>query len=96
MACCALPSYDPQTKQIQNGVSCVGCHIAFYNKLIGLTLASGAEDPDMVYSRDSFLTHFASCGHAQLLWKASNCGTIQPPEWPSSCIAGGYFRRREG
>ncbi|EKG19136.1 hypothetical protein MPH_03658 [Macrophomina phaseolina MS6] len=95
MVCCALPSYNPRTKRIQNGVSCAGCQVAVEDGID----PSGADwlfdFRDMVYSIDGFLKHFEWCEQAQHLWTSSACGTIEPAKYPHSCRSGGYFNRRQ-
>ncbi|KAH7054336.1 hypothetical protein B0J12DRAFT_450411 [Macrophomina phaseolina] len=95
MVCCALPSYNPRTKRIQNGVSCAGCQVAVEDGID----PSGADwlfdFRDMVYSIDGFLKHFEWCEQAQHLWTSSTCGTIEPAKYPHSCRIGGYFNRRQ-
>ncbi|KAF2708728.1 hypothetical protein K504DRAFT_467964 [Pleomassaria siparia CBS 279.74] len=95
MACCALPSFDLQTGQAQNGVSCAGCQVALEESVITFTGAWAGEIRDAVYSHDGFLEHFTRCEQAQLLWTGSNCGTRPPPKLPYSCQKGGFFKRRE-
>ncbi|KAF2789271.1 hypothetical protein K505DRAFT_96613 [Melanomma pulvis-pyrius CBS 109.77] len=95
MACCAIPSYNPQTHQIENGISCAGCQLALQD---GISTGMGewaCDVRDMVYSRDGFLKHFVWCEQAQVLWLGSNNGTVEPPKLPYSCKKGGYFTPRE-
>lgn len=94
-ACCAFPSYNSQTDQIENGVSCAGCQLAVEEGILTHTGAWAGEIRDMVYSRDGFLKHFVRCKQAQVLWLESEHGTIEPPKWPSMCKNGGYFEDKE-
>ena len=92
MACCALPSYDLQTNQIEIGISCSGCQLALQN---GISIEAGDWDwyvCDKVYSRKGYLEHFAWCEQAQALWLESNNGTIEPSRLPERCKNGGYLR----
>ncbi|KAL6709609.1 hypothetical protein ACN47E_001037 [Coniothyrium glycines] len=95
MACCALPSFNLQTRQVENGVSCAGCQVAVEEGIITFTGAWAGEVRDVVYSRDEFLQHFTRCEQAQVLWISSHGGTRLPPKMPFSCRKGGYFKRRE-
>jgi hypothetical protein len=95
MACCALPSYNLQTKRIENGISCAGCQLGSVN---GMSSEAGVGDcvaRDKVYSRADFLRHFEWCEQAQALWLESQNGTIEPPSLPSRCKKGGYFKPRK-
>lgn len=92
MACCAMPSFDPQTGQIQNGVSCAGCQLALEDDIIRSKGPWACEVRDAVYSHDDFLQHFTRCEQAQLLWTSSKGGTIKPPKLPQSCQDGGFFK----
>jgi hypothetical protein len=94
MACCAIPSYNPQTGQVEIGVSCAGCQVAVEDSIITHTGAWACEMRDKVYSRIEFLKHIEWCEQAQLLWLGSNRGTIESPKWPYSCKKGGFFKHR--
>jgi hypothetical protein len=90
VACCALPSYNPQTRQFENGLSCAGCQHA---SEADVGVYSEDRFCDTVYSRDGFLQHFVWCGEAQDLWLESDNGTIKPPNLSDICKNGGYFKR---
>lgn len=95
MACCALPSYDPQTKRIETGISCAGCQLALQDDIITGTKDWCYDVRDKVCSRSGFLSHFEWCEQAQALWLESKNGTIEPPRLPQSCKTGGHFKPRE-
>jgi hypothetical protein len=95
MACCALPSYNPQTRQIENGVSCAGCQLALEDGISTGTGNCAYDIRDMVYSHDGFLQHFAWCEQAQALWLESNDGTVEPRRLPYRCKRGGHFVPRD-
>lgn len=70
--CCAIPSYNPKSKQIQNGLSCKGCQIAVRDGIV----PSNLNDPDsnadrIVYGRNQILRHFVHCKQAQILWSTA-------------------------
>ncbi|KAH7128834.1 hypothetical protein B0J11DRAFT_525926 [Dendryphion nanum] len=95
MACCALPSYNLQTNQIESGISCAGCQLALQDGISTGTGDWASDVRDMVYSRSGFLEHFVWCEQAQVLWLDSNDGTVEPSKLPYSCKKGGYFKLRE-
>ncbi|KAI1129274.1 hypothetical protein F5Y10DRAFT_238596 [Nemania abortiva] len=72
MGSCALPYYDRRTGEVEHGMSCAGCQIAYEKRVIGLW----GEDwiftfRDKIYAKDDFLEHFRLCRQAQLLWDSS-------------------------
>ncbi|KAF2274627.1 uncharacterized protein EI97DRAFT_95024 [Westerdykella ornata] len=89
MACCALPTYDPQSLQVEYGVSCAGCQLALECDII--TGELGADVRDMVYSREGFLKHFIWCEKAQLLWTESVNGAVEPKSMPAVCKEGSHL-----
>jgi hypothetical protein len=95
MACCALPSFNCQTGQAENGVSCAGCQVAVEESTTAYTMTWPGDMRDMIYSNEGFLRHFTRCEHAQLLWSSSNVGTRLPPKLPYSYRTGGFFNRRD-
>lgn len=95
MACCALKSYDPRTKRIQNGVSCAGCQVALEDGIVADGMRWEFDVRNMVYSKDRFLKHFEWCEEAQILWVSSKNGTVEPAKYPNSCRKGGFFKPRE-
>ncbi|KAF1919776.1 hypothetical protein BDU57DRAFT_593533 [Ampelomyces quisqualis] len=60
MACCALPSYNFRTNQIEHGISCSGCQLALQDGISTGTGDGAGDVRDMVYSRRGFLEHFFS------------------------------------
>lgn len=94
MGSCALPYYDKQTGRVEHGISCAGCQLAIEKDIISTGGTKwGYEARDKVYAQDGFLDHFRWCGQAQLLWRSSDKGKMEPPELPVSARTGGYFRR---
>ncbi len=92
MACCALPSYNLRTNQIENGISCAGCELALQAEFIAGPWAKDVRD--IVYSRSGFLEHFVWCEQAQALWLDSNGGTVEPSRLPDMCKKDGFFPPR--
>ncbi|KAJ4360980.1 uncharacterized protein N0V89_001549 [Didymosphaeria variabile] len=94
MACCALPSYNPRTNEVEREVSCAGCQK--YKERSGGRREEPWAGParDRVYSHTGFLAHFTWCEHAQSLWKDSNGGTITPSRLPYLCKMGGFLTPR--
>jgi hypothetical protein len=95
MACCALPSYNLQTNQVENGISCASCQLALQDGISTGTGEWACDVRDMVYSRSGFLEHFVWFEQAQALWLESNNETVEPLRLLHSCKTGGYFRSRE-
>lgn len=93
--CCALPSYNPRTKRIQNGVSCAGCQLALETNTYPSESNWIFDIRDRVYSTDEFLKHFEWCEQAQHLWTSSALGTSEPASYPKFCRKGGFFGCRE-
>ncbi|KAK4237893.1 hypothetical protein C8A03DRAFT_34137 [Achaetomium macrosporum] len=94
MGSCALPYYDKRTGQVEQGVCCAGCQLAFEKGIIGARTEKWASEArDKVYSRAGFLEHFKWCEQAQLLWRTSEEGTRLPAELPVSAWMGGHFLR---
>ncbi|WEW57335.1 hypothetical protein PRK78_002800 [Emydomyces testavorans] len=81
MTCTSLPWYDPATNQIDRGVSCLGCHVAFvraeWRKKRHAIVRRG-----LLRSRNGFLKHFQRCPEAQRCWLSSENGTT-PVELPA-------------
>lgn len=94
MACCSLPTYDPSQCQIETGISCAGCQLAYEDGISVDGGEWGGDAADMVYSRSGFLKHFVRCEQAQKLWISSRDGTIEPSKMPHMCKIGGYFNPR--
>lgn len=96
-ACCALPSYNTQTRQIETGVSCSGCQSALEDCLstaINWDSNWAYNAREMVYSNSGFLEHFSWCRKAQDLWLESNDGKVEPPGLPNFCKKGGFCLSR--
>ncbi|EME42633.1 hypothetical protein DOTSEDRAFT_112459, partial [Dothistroma septosporum NZE10] len=92
MSCCAFPSYDTLTRDVERGISCSGCQLISENQ-------DGLREDlvflrDKVYSKASFLKHYEECEGAQRLWNSSDDGKVQPAELPAWCKIGGYFSSR--
>ena len=92
MACCAVQTYDLGTRDVQSGVCCAGCQLA-------VEMAGGSDNRlwelrDLVYSYEGLLQHLEICKPAQLIWKASENGTRDPPNMPHFCETGGWFSLR--
>ncbi|KAH7377711.1 hypothetical protein BKA66DRAFT_467671 [Pyrenochaeta sp. MPI-SDFR-AT-0127] len=85
MASCALPSYNLQTKQVENGISCAGCQLALQDDISARTEYWAFQVRYKVYSRCGFLKHFVWCEKAQNLWLESKNGTVEPPRLPYRC-----------
>nr|POE87057.1 hypothetical protein CFP56_76162 [Quercus suber] len=92
-ACCAFPSYNPNTARVQHGVSCAGCQLAL--EIDVNMVHNHVRLRDSVYSEGLYLQHFATCEQAQFLWESSQHGDIEPKELPSACKNGGYFPPRD-
>ncbi|KAH7227614.1 hypothetical protein BKA60DRAFT_123933 [Fusarium oxysporum] len=96
MGSCALPYYDKVSGNVEHGMSCAGCQLAFEKDIIGAKGEKWAfEARDKVYARDGFLEHFRWCEQAQLLWKSSCEGKSRPAELPEAARRGGYFNKRD-
>lgn len=78
-AATTLPFLDRATGQVESGVSCKGCQIAFEGDYSDHHL----ELRDRFYSKSGFLEHFDECEAAQKLWASSQQGTapVQEPQW---------------
>ncbi|EAQ89017.1 hypothetical protein CHGG_05636 [Chaetomium globosum CBS 148.51] len=78
-AATSLPYLDRMTGEVQSGVSCKGCQLAFE----GDFLDDHLELRDRFYSRQGFMDHFEECVPAQKLWGSSQEGTApaQEPMW---------------
>jgi hypothetical protein len=65
--------------QVQRGVSCKGCQVAFERDFSDEHL----EMRDRFYSREEFLEHFEECEMAQKLWAAAERGdgAVEGPRW---------------
>lgn len=88
MVSTALPLLDPATGQVQHGLSCKGCYIAFAARDNG---TKGRNEPhDRVYSRQGYLDHFPLCHESIKLWEASKAGTVAVSE-PEFTRRGGYL-----
>lgn len=68
MASTAFPWYDPETAEVERGVSCKGCQIRVEN------WDGNYEDRDLVFSAAGFLNHLKHCAQAQNLWAESQDG----------------------
>jgi hypothetical protein len=70
---CHLPSYNPNTQEVQNGVSCAGCRYVEQNdkELRRCVSLKKVYSLDIIYSHEEFLEHFVWCKKAQALWSAS-------------------------
>jgi hypothetical protein len=95
MACCALPSYNLQTKRIETGISCAGCQLGSAGVQSQALGVGDCIARDRVYSQKDFLKHFEWCEQAQNLWRESKHGTIEPPTFPDKCKKGGWFKPRD-
>lgn len=91
LACSALPSYDPHTNQVENGLSCAGCQLFVQEIVSRLHQRWARKVRDAVYTREGFLEHFAWCEQAQFLWKESEGGTKEPRRLPFMCKRGGLL-----
>jgi hypothetical protein len=78
-AATSLPYLDRMTGEVQSGVSCKGCQLAFE----GDFLDDHLELRDRFYSRQGFMDHFEECAAAQKLWSSSQEGTVpvEEPTW---------------
>ncbi|RAH57214.1 hypothetical protein BO85DRAFT_520670 [Aspergillus piperis CBS 112811] len=77
MATIALPWVDPETGEIDRGVSCRGCQWRFEQVSSDERSFGSLSAPrDKVYSKYWFLVHFWGCTHANKLWKESKEGTV--------------------
>ncbi|OJI81190.1 hypothetical protein ABZX51_010618 [Aspergillus tubingensis] len=77
MATIALPWVDPETGEIDRGVSCRGCQWRFEQVSSDeRSFGSLSASRDKVYSKSSFLVHFRGCKHAKKLWEESKKGTV--------------------
>ncbi|KAI6905377.1 hypothetical protein KC318_g5512 [Hortaea werneckii] len=92
MACCAMPSFDIQTGQVQNGVSCAGCQLLLEKGDTGTHMIWMSDVHDTVYSHAAFLEHFTRCAWAQRLWRGSHGGKRDSPEFPYLCKQGRLFK----
>ncbi|KAF2450029.1 cyclin-like F-box [Karstenula rhodostoma CBS 690.94] len=92
-ACCVLPVYNPQNRQVEYGVSCAGCEVFLQDVVSRLHQKWAFVARDMVYSHSEYLEHFAWCEQAQLLWEESAHGMREPEGLPMSCKRGGFFER---
>ncbi|GAB1729779.1 hypothetical protein NU195Hw_g5733t1 [Hortaea werneckii] len=92
MACCAMPSFDIQTGQVQNGVSCAGCQLLLEKGDTGAHMIWVSDIRDTVYSHAAFLEHFTRCAWAQRLWSGSHGGKRDSPEFPYLCQQGRLFK----
>ncbi|KAI7196265.1 hypothetical protein KC363_g1027 [Hortaea werneckii] len=92
MACCAMPSFDIQTGQVQNGVSCAGCELLLSKGDTGGHTTWVRRVRDTVYSHTAFLEHFTRCAWAQRLWRGSHGGKRDSPELPQLCQEGRLFQ----
>ncbi|GFP58354.1 hypothetical protein ACSS6W_005564 [Trichoderma asperelloides] len=77
MASCELPYYDPQTKVVEEGISCAGCERTEdgepieFNPAFGFNELFDERPWSEVFSREGYLKHFKICEQAQALWKSS-------------------------
>ncbi|KAL6860985.1 hypothetical protein J3F83DRAFT_716975 [Trichoderma novae-zelandiae] len=71
MASCELPSYDPQTRTAEYGISCAGCEALAAEHDPGQPSRPADAPWDRVFSREKFLKHFKMCRQAQKLWDSS-------------------------
>ncbi|GAB1737891.1 hypothetical protein NU219Hw_g2363t1 [Hortaea werneckii] len=92
MACCAMPSFDIQTGQVQNGVSCAGCQLLLEEGDTGRHMIWVSDVRDTVYSHAAFLEHFTRCAWAQRLWRGSQGGRRDSPEFPYFCQQARLFK----
>lgn len=86
MATTALPYFNKERGDSENGISCLGCQIPVAREMARMVYsASGSPDDgellrilprDRVYSRDGFMEHFQECLEAQAAWGVSKEGTI--------------------
>ncbi|OAG06350.1 uncharacterized protein CC84DRAFT_1245575 [Paraphaeosphaeria sporulosa] len=60
MACCALPRYNPQSRQVEYGVSCAGCQVFLADVVSRLRQKWAGVARDMVYSHRMYLFHGVS------------------------------------
>jgi hypothetical protein len=92
MACCPLPSYDSRTTLIDNGVSCAGCQLALKKCITTpIKVCSAEHVRDLVHTQSEFLEPFKWCKQAQVIWRESQNGTVEPRGVPFMCKNGGYF-----
>ncbi|KAF2789641.1 hypothetical protein K505DRAFT_420332 [Melanomma pulvis-pyrius CBS 109.77] len=69
MCYCAMPSYNLNHKQIQNGLCCKGCQIAVRDGIVPIDPTDPNSNADrIVYERNQILRHFVHCRQAQILW----------------------------
>ncbi|KAF5719954.1 hypothetical protein FMUND_4424 [Fusarium mundagurra] len=80
----AYPWYDPNTGQVENGVSCKGCQV----RQEALALIS--RDRDDVFSSRGYQSHFGTCKEAKALFEESGGGTRTVVE-PEFTRRKGYF-----
>ncbi|GKZ31437.1 hypothetical protein AbraIFM66950_012047 [Aspergillus brasiliensis] len=96
MATTAVPYVDPETGEVERGVSCKGCQ-SHFEEISSRPRNFGdlSASRDKVYSRAGFLMHFRECRWARRLWEASEGGTV--PVWESKFVRlGGYMKDRDG
>ncbi|KAJ3532158.1 hypothetical protein NM208_g8563 [Fusarium decemcellulare] len=85
MTATAFPYYDPETGEVDRGLSCKGCQIHQEESFGSL------RGRDHVFSRSDFLAHFPTCPEARRLWNESRGGTM-PVDEPEFTRRGGYFQ----
>ncbi|KAK4242442.1 magnesium transporter NIPA-domain-containing protein [Achaetomium macrosporum] len=75
----SLPVVDRRKGEVEYGVSCKGCELAYESHFSDENL----ELRDRFYSREAFLQHFEQCNAAQKLWVSSRGGTapVKEPLW---------------
>ena len=86
MASCEFPHYDGKAKRLDNAMWCAGCQLAFEKGITPEAVYGDISDEldelfrrcKKMYFRPEFLEHFKQCEQAQLLWRKSKEGTIDP------------------
>ncbi|KAF4956832.1 hypothetical protein FGADI_3521 [Fusarium gaditjirri] len=84
MVSTAYPWYDPNTGQVDSGVSCKGCQIRQE------THVAISRDRDDVFSSRGYQSHFETCAEAKALFEESAGGTKTVAE-PEFTRRKGYF-----
>jgi hypothetical protein len=89
-----LPYLDTKGGGTQNGISCIGCQIAFVEAtLIQRTEGRVTPQRNRVYTHEKFMEHFQRCPQAQSLWRLSEEGTL-PNRVQDFVIRKGYLNDR--
>ena len=86
MAACEFPHYDSKAKEVDEPVWCAGCQVAFERGISPEALHGDISDElnelfsrcKTMHFRPEFLEHFKRCEQAQLLWRTSDEGDIDP------------------